>query len=211
MAPNLLRQGMEALILQAFAHVDVIGKEVHAGHYDLVGPAGEIILPQVWETMAKPDMDIEMKMWPMPEKKQSAHHPPPPPPPMSHADAIRRLMGDTGPSTRRVKSKSKSSSAHPHPPPPPPPPGSTAHAGPGHVPPPPPPPPGTSPFLRDLLTGAGIPGPPPPPASVVSDATSKRGKKDGKKKSSTSSKGFMRWAVGSSAPARSSSTTRRKP
>ncbi|KAK0275629.1 hypothetical protein LTR35_010899 [Friedmanniomyces endolithicus] len=60
-------KGMETLIKQAFLHVDVIGEHVHQGHYDLTGPDGEIILPQVWDTMIKPDWEISMHMWPMPE------------------------------------------------------------------------------------------------------------------------------------------------
>lgn len=64
---------MEDLIRQAFLHVDVIGPHVQEGHYDLVGPNGEIILPQVWETMIEPDWAVTMHMWPMPE-------PPKPPP-----------------------------------------------------------------------------------------------------------------------------------
>lgn len=78
---------MEELIKQAFLHVDVIGPHVHEGHYDLIGPDGEIILPQVWETMIQPDWSITMHMWPMPDK--STAPPPagkmgrsPPPPPM---------------------------------------------------------------------------------------------------------------------------------
>ncbi|KAF2766011.1 hypothetical protein EJ03DRAFT_278987, partial [Teratosphaeria nubilosa] len=47
-------KGMEGLIKQAFLHVDVIGEHVHQGHYDLTGPDGEIILPQVWDTMVQP-------------------------------------------------------------------------------------------------------------------------------------------------------------
>lgn len=64
---------MEDLIKQAFLHVEIIGPHVAEGHYDLVGPNGEIILPQVWETMVEPDWVITMHMWPIPE-------PPPPPP-----------------------------------------------------------------------------------------------------------------------------------
>ena len=60
-------QGMEGLIKQAFSHVDVIGHHVMEGHYDLTGPDGEIILPQVWDTMIKPDWEVSMHMWPMPE------------------------------------------------------------------------------------------------------------------------------------------------
>ncbi|KAF9881307.1 kinetoplast-associated protein kap [Colletotrichum karsti] len=64
--------GMEELIKQAFLHVDVIGPHVQEGHYDLIGPNGEIILPQIWEKVVEPDWTIEMKMWPMENK------PPPP-------------------------------------------------------------------------------------------------------------------------------------
>ena len=64
---------MEDLIRQAFIHVELIGPHVVDGHYDLVGPSGEIILPQVWETVVEPDWTVTMHMWPMPE-------PPPPEP-----------------------------------------------------------------------------------------------------------------------------------
>ena len=60
-------KGMEGLIKQAFLHVDVIGAHVQEGHYDLMGPDGEIILPQVWDTMIKPDWEVSMHMWPIPE------------------------------------------------------------------------------------------------------------------------------------------------
>lgn len=73
-------QGMEDLIKQAFLHVEPIGTFVQQGHYDLVGPNGEIILPQVWETMIEPDWAITMHMWPMPEPKEVG----PPPPPEHH-------------------------------------------------------------------------------------------------------------------------------
>jgi hypothetical protein len=58
-------QGMEDLIKQAFLHVDVIGPHVQEGHYDLIGPDGEIILPSVWEKVIQPDSSITMHMWPM--------------------------------------------------------------------------------------------------------------------------------------------------
>jgi hypothetical protein len=67
-------KGMESLIKQAFLHVDVIGKLVQDGHYDLIGPDGEIILPQVWDALVKPDMSISMHMWPISEKTQEVHH-----------------------------------------------------------------------------------------------------------------------------------------
>ncbi|KFY60055.1 hypothetical protein V496_05455 [Pseudogymnoascus sp. VKM F-4515 (FW-2607)] len=59
--------GMEDLIFQAFQHIGHLGPLVREGKYDLIGPDGEIILPQVWETYIKPDMSITMHMWPIPE------------------------------------------------------------------------------------------------------------------------------------------------
>ena len=78
---------MEELIRQAFLHVEVIGPHVQEGHYDLLGPNGEIILPQVWETVIEPDWTITMAMWPMPVT-QPPEEPPEPPPPPSLDDAI---------------------------------------------------------------------------------------------------------------------------
>jgi hypothetical protein len=56
---------MEELIKQAFMQVDVLGPHVMEGHYDLIGPDGEIILPSVWEKVIQPGWDITMTMWPM--------------------------------------------------------------------------------------------------------------------------------------------------
>jgi hypothetical protein len=61
---------METLIKQAFQHVDVIGERVHQGHYDLTGPDGEIVLPQVWEVIVQPDWEVSMNMWPMPDREK---------------------------------------------------------------------------------------------------------------------------------------------
>jgi hypothetical protein len=73
-----IMKGMEALIQQAFLHVDVIGQHVHEGHYDLFDPSGEIILPQVYESMVKPDWAITMQMWPIPDPAQPQDLPTPP-------------------------------------------------------------------------------------------------------------------------------------
>ncbi|KAL8928689.1 MAG: hypothetical protein Q9172_000827 [Xanthocarpia lactea] len=102
---GLRSQGMDELIRQAFLHVEVIGPHVAEGHYDLVGPNGEIILPQVWETVIEPDWTITMHMWPMPE--------PPPPPDPPPDGAAEPLVIDVPLNDGKV----------PPPPPPPPPPG----------------------------------------------------------------------------------------
>jgi hypothetical protein len=70
-------QGMEELIRQAFLHVEGIGPHVQEGHYDLLGPNGEIILPQVWETVVEPDWTVTMHMWPMPPEPEKPKTPPP--------------------------------------------------------------------------------------------------------------------------------------
>ena len=56
---------MNDLIQEAFLHVEGIGDHVQAGHSDLVGPDGEIILPRIWELVIKPSWAVEMHMWPM--------------------------------------------------------------------------------------------------------------------------------------------------
>jgi hypothetical protein len=68
-------KGMESLIKQAFIHVDVIGQHVQEGHYDLMGPDGGIILPQVWDAMIKPDWEVSMHMWPIPETPKKDKQP----------------------------------------------------------------------------------------------------------------------------------------
>ncbi|KAF2852036.1 hypothetical protein T440DRAFT_447561 [Plenodomus tracheiphilus IPT5] len=71
--------GLEELIKQAFRHIDIIGRHVHEGHYDLEGPDGKTILPQAWDRVIQPDWAITMHMWPMPEPPpQPASLPPTP-------------------------------------------------------------------------------------------------------------------------------------
>ncbi|KAF7907820.1 hypothetical protein BELL_0394g00070 [Botrytis elliptica] len=106
--------GMEDLVKQAFLHVDIIGPHVNDGHYDLLGPTGEIILPQVWESVIEPGWLITMHMWPMPEPRRQApasmpprpghpgNFPPPPPPPGFTATQPGGLM--SGPTPRMKKS-----------------------------------------------------------------------------------------------------------
>ncbi|KAK7181158.1 kinetoplast-associated protein kap [Paraphaeosphaeria sporulosa] len=36
------------------------------GRYDLHGPDGKIVFPQVWETIVQPDCSTTMDMWSMP-------------------------------------------------------------------------------------------------------------------------------------------------
>jgi hypothetical protein len=129
---------MEELIIQAFLHVKDIGPYVQEGHYDLVGPNGEIILPQIWETMIEPDWAITMHMWPMPEQPKGQldsvtianivpprsldrnrqasqtggrQGPPPPPPPLGYIkDNISIIGDDTTIKSAKKKAKKRRAS-----------------------------------------------------------------------------------------------------
>jgi hypothetical protein len=103
---------MEELIRQAFLHVEGLGPHVAQGHYDLIGPNGEIILPRVWETTIEPDWVISMHMWPMPEPPKprpmqgGPGGPPPPPPPPGWMSGPRRTRSrSSSPSTDFKPSK----------------------------------------------------------------------------------------------------------
>lgn len=116
---------MEDLIRQAFLHVDIIGPHVAEGHYDLLGPNGDIILPRVWETVVEPDWTITMHMWPMPEPPKPEEPvalpmvdiieviPPPPGPPAAEEPK------KAGRSKRGKKPQSKAHAPPPAPAPPP--------------------------------------------------------------------------------------------
>ncbi|KAI1120860.1 hypothetical protein F5Y10DRAFT_257571 [Nemania abortiva] len=89
-------QGIEDLIKQAFLHVDIIGPHVQNGHYDLIGPGGQIILPQIWERVIQPDWQVSMHMWPMdrmPPERQRPQPPPPPPRPTQQQPQHNRPTG----------------------------------------------------------------------------------------------------------------------
>ena len=57
---------MENLIRQLFLHDEVLGEHVREGHYDLMGPNCQIILPSVWDMIIEPGWLITMHMWPIP-------------------------------------------------------------------------------------------------------------------------------------------------
>jgi hypothetical protein len=87
---------METLIKRAFEHVDVLGPLVDQGHYDILGPDGEIILPQLWEAMIEPDWAISMHMWPIPDSELKDAGGP-------LLQAPRPLKNWSGPLGRRIK------------------------------------------------------------------------------------------------------------
>ena len=83
-------------------HVDDIGERVALGHFDLVGPEGEIILPRVWEDSVEPGWSITMHMWPMAEKKtENESKQPEDRPGTQHRDGVRHEATNAQPSPER--------------------------------------------------------------------------------------------------------------
>jgi hypothetical protein len=80
---------MEELIKIMFLHVEVIGPQVQAGHYDITDSKGNVVLPTLWKYSVKSTEEYSMSMWPMDDRSKreapglltSKMFPPPPPPP----------------------------------------------------------------------------------------------------------------------------------
>lgn len=92
--------GMEELIKQAFVQIETIGPHVQEGHYDLIGPNGEIILPSIWEKVVQPDWAITMHMWPMdksPPLKNAPQHMHPGMMPGGRVGPMPHMQGRGGP------------------------------------------------------------------------------------------------------------------
>ncbi|RYO93062.1 hypothetical protein DL764_008034 [Monosporascus ibericus] len=51
-------EGLEELIKEAFVRRPFTRRRVVAGQYDIIGPAGEIILPSVWKDFVEPGWEV---------------------------------------------------------------------------------------------------------------------------------------------------------
>ncbi|KAI5199787.1 hypothetical protein E4T39_06057 [Aureobasidium subglaciale] len=116
-------KGMETLIRQAFVNIERIGPHVANGHYHLLGPNSEIILPQVWDIVVQPGWDIKMQLWPLPpdpiDEKVINGIGGFPPDIMPVMDAQPRRRPSRGNKVSGTKSAGKRASVGPAPPPPP--------------------------------------------------------------------------------------------
>ncbi|THY53815.1 hypothetical protein D6C97_05934 [Aureobasidium pullulans] len=126
-------KGMEALIKQAFVNIEHIGPHVANGHYHLLGPNNEIILPQVWEVVVQPGWDIKMQLWPLPEieKPMPGGFPPDLEPIVVGPQRV--PPRNKGNKVSGTKSAGKRASVGPAPPPPPPAPIPQASPLPPHI------------------------------------------------------------------------------
>ncbi|KAI4728905.1 hypothetical protein E4T49_03276 [Aureobasidium sp. EXF-10728] len=182
-------KGMETLIRQAFVNIERVGPHVANGHYHLLGPNGEIILPQVWDIVVQPGWDIKMQLWPLPpdpmEDKITSvfppdiqtvpeRHPRPPKPPRN------QVSGN--------KNAGKRASVGPAPLPPPPPLAPVQHAFP------------PSPPIHTVYAGHDDPN--DPIIEVVEDSGRGRGGGGNKPKNNANAgkkkqvPAFTRWMLG---------------
>jgi hypothetical protein len=84
-----LSQGMKELIDQAFLCIDVIGPHVKAGHFDMMGPDRQIILPSEWDRFVEPGWEVTMHIWPVEKASRFGRLPrPPTPTPPGHPGAF---------------------------------------------------------------------------------------------------------------------------
>ena len=56
-------QNMENLIRRSFSHVETVNSRIFSGSYDILSPTGEIILPDIWDSVIKPGWVVELRLW----------------------------------------------------------------------------------------------------------------------------------------------------
>ncbi|CAD6447262.1 bb4ea793-acb5-4a07-9cff-ad8fb9cd905b [Sclerotinia trifoliorum] len=87
----------------SFLNVVTVGQRVNEGHYDIFNPAGDVILPQVWEDYVQPGWEISMSIRPALGHRGPWYPPPPPMPPSNGPPnapvhfTVHRLLGPPNP------------------------------------------------------------------------------------------------------------------
>ncbi|KAM0802875.1 hypothetical protein BDR22DRAFT_100137 [Usnea florida] len=56
-------QNMENLIKRSFSHIESRNSQIFRGSYDILSPTGEIVLPEIWDTVIKPGWVVELRFW----------------------------------------------------------------------------------------------------------------------------------------------------
>lgn len=56
-------QNMENLIRRSFSHIESLNSKIFRGSYDILSPTGEIVLPEIWDTVIKPGWVVELRFW----------------------------------------------------------------------------------------------------------------------------------------------------
>ena len=54
---------MENLIKRSFSHVESMNSKIFRGSYDILSPTGEIILPEIWDSVIRPGWVVELRFW----------------------------------------------------------------------------------------------------------------------------------------------------
>ena len=61
--PVTIPQNMENLIKRSFSHIESLSTKIFRGSYDILSPTGEIVLPEIWDTVIKPGWVVELRFW----------------------------------------------------------------------------------------------------------------------------------------------------
>ena len=69
-------QSMESLIRRSFSHVEFMNSKIVRGSYDILGPTGEIILPEIWDAVIKPGWVVELRFWDHAEAREGSSEDP---------------------------------------------------------------------------------------------------------------------------------------
>ena len=69
-------QSMESLIRRSFSHVESMNSKIVRGSYDILGPTGEIILPEIWDAVIKPGWVVELRFWDHVEAREGSSEDP---------------------------------------------------------------------------------------------------------------------------------------
>ena len=54
---------MENLIKRSFSRVESVDSRIFRGRYDILSPSGEIILPEIWDSVIRPGWVVELSFW----------------------------------------------------------------------------------------------------------------------------------------------------
>ena len=47
---------------RSFSHVESLNSQVFRGSYDILSTTGEIILPEIWDSVVKPGWTVELRL-----------------------------------------------------------------------------------------------------------------------------------------------------
>ena len=107
---------MENLIKRSFSHVESMNSKIFRGSYDILSPSGEIILPEIWDSVIRPGWVVELRLWGFQKAAETDRRDPEtgaveikPVVQSALTDATRRSYIEASPETRLATAKRRAS------------------------------------------------------------------------------------------------------